>query len=203
MRNAARSRALLVGAALTGLVLFGVGLLALATSLALEPPPERLDPPPGEVARALVTDRRGVRLSASYVNHWNVHDTVALHDVPTLLRAAFVEAEDRRFFEHGGVDWRARGHALLQNVRARRVVRGASTITEQVVRMLHPRPRVFWSRWLEGFEAAALEARFSKGAILEFYVNQVPYAGQRRGVVQAAPPRSGSDGCARPSWRWP
>ena len=43
-----------------------------------------------------------------------------------------------------------------------------------------------WARWLEGFEAMRLENRFGKPALLEFYLNQVPYAGQRRGVVQAA-----------------
>jgi penicillin-binding protein 1C len=84
------------------------------------------------------------------------------------------------------VDWKARLHALVQNLRAGRGVRGASTITEQVVRMLHERRRTIWSRWLEGFEAARLERRFQKGEILEFYLNQVPYARQRRGVVQAA-----------------
>ena len=67
-----------------------------------------------------------------------------------------------------------------------RTVRGASTITEQVVRILHPRPRTLWSRWLEGIEAGQLEKRFSKTEILEFYLNQVPYARQRRGVLQAA-----------------
>src|SRR5262249_1182835 len=75
---------------------------------------------------------------------------------------------------------------LGQNFYARRTVRGASTITEQVVRMLHPRPRTLWSRWVEGFEAMRLEARFPKAVILEFYLNQIPYARQRRGVVQAA-----------------
>ncbi len=75
---------------------------------------------------------------------------------------------------------------MAQNVVARKAVRGASTITEQVVRMLHPRPRTIWSRWLEGFESMVLEKRFSKSAILEFYLNQVPYARQRRGVLQAS-----------------
>jgi penicillin-binding protein 1C len=52
--------------------------------------------------------------------------------------------------------------------------------------MIHPRPRTFWSKWLEGLEALSLEMRVSKPAILEFYLNQVPYAANRRGVVQAA-----------------
>ena len=65
-------------------------------------------------------------------------------------------------------------------------VRGASTISEQTIKMLHPRPRTIWTRWLEGWEAGQLEKRFSKNEIIEFYMNQVPYSAQRRGVVQAA-----------------
>src|SRR5690606_31909165 len=57
---------------------------------------------------------------------------------------------------------------------------------EQVVRMLHPRPRTVWSRWVEGWEAQRLERAFGKSEILEFYLNQVPYASNRRGVQQAA-----------------
>jgi penicillin-binding protein 1C len=64
--------------------------------------------------------------------------------------------------------------------------RGVSSITEQVVRVLHPRPRTFWTKWLEGFEAMLLEQQRSKADILEFYLNQVPFAANRRGVVQAA-----------------
>jgi penicillin-binding protein 1C len=160
--------------------------LTVATFSSLRPLPERLDLPPGEVLRAEVVDRRGERLAVTYENRWNLHDRIELHAVPPLLRDAVVEAEDRRFFAHAGVDWRARAAALWQNLRAGRVVRGASTISEQVVRMLHPRPRTLWSRWLEGFEAARLERRFSKSDILVFYLNQVPYARQRRGVVQAS-----------------
>jgi penicillin-binding protein 1C len=89
-------------------------------------------------------------------------------------------------FAHHGPDWQARLHAAWQNLRAERAVRGASTLSEQTVRMLHPRPRTLWSRWLEGWEAQALERRFSKEQILEFYLNQVPYSGRRRGVAQAA-----------------
>ena len=133
-----------------------------------------------------MVDRRGEPLGISYQNKFNVADTRALHDVPEILRHAIITAEDRRFFAHGGVDWRARAHALWQNMLAGRPVRGASTITEQVVRILHPRPRSLWSRWIEGFEAMLLERQAGKGEILEFYLNQVPYAANRRGVAQAA-----------------
>src|SRR5690606_23265624 len=109
-----------------------------------------------------IVDRRGAPLSATYAGAWNVHDRVPLHEVPAFLREAFVTAEDKRFHAHGGVDWRARAAALATNIANLAALRGASTITEQVVRMIHPRPRTVWSRWIEGFDAMRLERRFSK-----------------------------------------
>jgi len=74
----------------------------------------------------------------------------------------------------------------MMNVKSGRAVRGASTISEQTLRMIYPRPRTMRSRWLEGYDARRLEAKFSKDEILEFYLNQIPYAANRRGVTQAA-----------------
>jgi len=136
--------------------------------------------------RFQVLDRSGQPLGISYQNRFNTMDALPLHSIPEFLRQAFIASEDRMFFEHHGVDWRARFSAIWQNIRARKAVRGASTISEQVVRIIHPRPRNIWSRWLEGFEAMLLERNSSKGEILEFYLNQVPYAANRRGVSQAA-----------------
>ena len=159
--------------------------LALKTSCDLKPIPASLSFGDSEVRKPQLLDRFGNPLSISYQNRWSVQ-TVPLYEIPAILRNAFIESEDRRFPSHGGVDLLARAHALVQNLRAMRGVRGASTITEQVVRMLHARPRTVWSRWLEGIEAARLEKRFSKSEILEFYLNQVPYGHRRRGVVEAA-----------------
>ena len=160
--------------------------LAAATALSIRPVPEDLEALVGYQEKRTYTDRYGQRLNITYVNPWNIHDRVRLHEVPEFMRRAFLIAEDQRFYRHSGVDWLARASALRQNLAAGRVVRGASTVSEQVVRMLHPRPRTLWSRWLEGFEAARLERRHGKAAVLEFYLNQVPYGGRRRGVVQAA-----------------
>jgi penicillin-binding protein 1C len=163
-----------------------VGLLVWQTWAALRPFPASLLPDDSAIRRSQVVDRRGIPLSITFQNPWNVHDYVPLYELPPFLQQAFIAAEDQHFYAHRGVDWPARLHALGQNLYARRVVRGASTITEQVVRMLHPRPRTVWSRWVEGFEARRLEAHFPKATILEFYLNQIPYARQRRGVAQAA-----------------
>lgn len=131
-------------------------------------------------------DRYGKKLNITYENEWNIHDVVKLHEIPEFLIDAVILSEDKRFFSHAGVDWFARLNALKQNILAGEVVRGASTISEQVVRMIHPRKRTFWSRWLEGFEAMSLERQHSKLEILEYYLNQVPYKARRRGVVQAS-----------------
>lgn len=160
--------------------------LALETATDLQPLPASLAADPSDLRKVQVVDRHMVPLTVTYQNRWNLHDRLPLHRMPHLLQQAVVVAEDKRFYTHRGVDWIARLHALCQNIAAGRKVRGASTISEQVVRMLHPRPRTIWSRWLEGLEASRLEHRFSKSDILEFYLNQVPYASRRRGVVQAA-----------------
>nr|WP_240922078.1 transglycosylase domain-containing protein [Oleiagrimonas sp. C23AA] len=122
----------------------------------------------------------------SFGQRLNRTQTLALWQVPPLLREAFVASEDKRFWQHDGVDWRARFTALAQNLRAGHVVRGASTIGEQVARILKPRPRTYWSHWMAGFDAGRLLHRFGHARVLAFYLNQVPYGAQRRGVMAAA-----------------
>lgn len=172
-----------MGIALTALA---AGTLSWATYRALR---EFADDPLalGETAvKAQVLARDGTPLSYTLENGWNTTDVVPLSAIPPLLQQAFILAEDQHFYEHHGVDWPARFAAAWQNLRALAGVRGAGSITEQVVRMIHPRPRTVWSHWIEGFEATRLERQASKAQILAFYLNQVPYADRRRGVVQAA-----------------
>ncbi len=160
--------------------------LCAATAWEVKTPSLAIAGAAGKEGRFAVLDRQGQPLGITYQNRFNISDLRALHEVPETLRNAIITAEDRRFLTHKGMDWRARAGALWQSLRAGRTVRGASTITEQVVRIVHPRRRNLWSRWIEGFEAMLLERKASKGEILEFYLNQVPYASNRRGVAQAA-----------------
>jgi penicillin-binding protein 1C len=161
-------------------------LLTLATLWEYQPVHQDWRQVASSMQRLRVLDRHGIALNVTYQNRWNLHDTEALHEIPEFLQQAFIFAEDRRFRSHHGIDWAARAAALWANLRAARTVRGASTLSEQVVRLLHPRPRTLWSRWMEGWEAMALERQLTKADILEFYLNQVPYARQWRGVVQAS-----------------
>ena len=164
----------------------GLAVLVWSTRAAMGPPPQGLERLSGTIRRLEFVDRNGIPLNVSYANDWNLHARAPLAEIPEFLVTAFVYAEDARFFRHSGQDWRARLAALAQNVAAGERLRGASTISEQVIRMIRPRPRTYWSRWVEGWEAVRLEQLYPKQQILEFYLNQAPYAAKRRGVVQAA-----------------
>jgi penicillin-binding protein 1C len=169
-------------------VLTGVSIVVV-TSLTLRdmrPMPSDLSKLTTASIKPQLLDRYDQPLTITYQNHWNAHDVTPLYRTPDFLQQAFILAEDKRFYQHSGIDWLARLNAVWQNSVALKGLRGASTISEQVVRMIHTRPRTIWAKWLEGWEARQLEANVDKASILEFYLNQVPYAAQRRGVQQAA-----------------
>ncbi len=168
-----------------GLAILGL-FLAIKTGLDLKPVPDSLTRLISDINKFQAIDCHGNPLTVTYQNRWNSYNFLPLHDIPEFLQQSFIIAEDKRFYDHNGVDWKARCRAVWQNVKRLAAVRGASTISEQVVRLIRPRPRTLWSRWLEGFEARSLERNVTKNEILEFYLNQVPYASNRRGVLQAA-----------------
>ncbi len=170
------------------LILLSLGFIVLVIFpwLAAKDWADAVDFTAHSIKKAQILDRTGRPLSVTYENDYNLHDTLRFSEFPEFLKTAFIISEDQRFFSHGGVDWQARAHAVVQNLSAWRAMRGASTISEQVVRIIEKRPRTIWSRWMEGFAAGALEDRSSKEKIFTFYLNQLPYAKRRRGVVQAA-----------------
>lgn len=103
---------------------------------------------------------------------------VRLADIPRQLVDAVLTIEDRRFFEHGGLDVRRIAGAALANLRAGRVVEGASTLTQQLARSLYLSPRRSPVRKLrEAAMAVVLERRHTKEQILHAYLNEV-YLGQ-------------------------
>lgn len=162
-----------------------VGFVSV-TYLAIKPFPSRFSELYDDQIKHHYYDRYGVALNSTYANEYNSVDRLSLHKVPSLFIKALLLSEDSNFYEHHGVDWIARFSALYQNIKEMKWVRGASTLSEQVVRIIHPRKRTLFSKWVEGFESSALEEHYSKSDILEFYINQVPFGAQRRGLKQAA-----------------
>jgi penicillin-binding protein 1A len=106
---------------------------------------------------------------------------------PKQLVQAFVAIEDRRFYEHSGVDYRGMLRAALANLRAGRVVQGGSTITQQVARaLLRTSQQTLQRKIREAILARRLETRYSKDQILTLYLNQIFLGHQSYGVAAAA-----------------
>jgi penicillin-binding protein 1A len=115
---------------------------------------------------------------------------VAYDELPRVLVAALLAAEDTRFFQHRGVDLHAVARAAWANYRAGRVVEGASTITQQVARALLPeeigREQSVRRKVREALVARRLERRNHKRRILEVYANQIFLGAGAYGVAAAA-----------------
>jgi penicillin-binding protein 1C len=111
---------------------------------------------------------------------------VPLADISPWLINALVAGEDRRFWEHAGVDVAAIARAALRNVQQGRRTSGASTLTMQLVRLLEPAPRTFSAKLREALRARQLERLLSKQAILEQYLNRVPWGGRLLGAEAAS-----------------
>ena len=107
-------------------------------------------------------------------------------DVSPILLDLLIAAEDRRFYQHPGVDPLALGRAAGQWLRAGRVVSGGSTITMQAARLLEPRPRGLRAKAIEIFRAFQLEARFSKREILSIWLTLAPQTGNIEGMRAGA-----------------
>ena len=134
----------------------------------------------------VLLDDKGVLIHArlSSAQEWCL--PIPLSEMGDWLPRTLVAVEDKRFYDHAGVDLLALGRAVFQNVKAGRVVSGASTITSQLVRLSIPRERTFASKALEFVGALKLEQRMSKERILEYYLNRAPFGGPIRGVEAAA-----------------
>jgi len=134
----------------------------------------------GSVIHELRVDPTGRRL-----------DWVALADISPALTRAVVAAEDRRFRDHGGVDWVALAASTLRHV-ASGGLRGASTISMQLAARLDaaaaPRgPKRTWREKLRQVSAAlALERSWSKDEILEAYLNLITFRGELQGIAAAS-----------------
>ena len=116
---------------------------------------------------------------------------LSFKDIPPVLVHAITSIEDRRFFDHHGLDIFGVGRALLRNAGDERMGQGGSTITQQLIKNTYLTPeRTLRRKYAEAMLAFTLERRLSKEDIFALYCNEI-YLGQRgvvavRGVDQAA-----------------
>ncbi len=112
---------------------------------------------------------------------------VPLSRISPWMAKATIAVEDRRFYEHGGVDYEGIFRAAWRDLTAGRVVEGGSTITQQLVRNLYiSRERTFERKIREACLAIKLSRSWSKGRILAAWMNQVYFGNHAYGVEAAA-----------------
>jgi penicillin-binding protein 1A len=112
---------------------------------------------------------------------------VALTQMSPWMAKATVAIEDRRFYKHGGVDYKGIVRAAIRDLRAGKVVQGGSTITQQLVRNLYiSRQRTFKRKIKEACLAIKLARNKSKDWILGSYMNAVYYGNHAYGIEAAA-----------------
>lgn len=112
---------------------------------------------------------------------------VSIDDLPEYVWRAFLEAEDRRFFEHRGVDFSGIVRAMVVNLQAGSIQQGGSTLTQQLVKnLLVGNERSYRRKLREAVLAWRLENELSKREILELYLNYVPLGSGNYGVEAAA-----------------
>jgi len=132
----------------------------------------------------LIFDSKGSVVSALYKEH---RMPVPLELMSEPLVRAIVTAEDRRFFDHNGVDLRRIAAAAVANLRRGRISEGASTITQQYVRNAFlDRSRTWERKFREAWLSHHLEEKFGKQAILQAYLNHVYFGDGYYGVEAAS-----------------
>ncbi|MEJ2508375.1 MAG: penicillin-binding protein 1C [Gammaproteobacteria bacterium] len=109
-----------------------------------------------------------------------------VREVPARVAAATLAIEDRRFWDHPGVDPWAVARAAWQNLTSGERVSGASTLAMQVARMQHPAARTYFNKALEALTAIALTARYGRRGVLAQYLRIVPYGNRIHGIRYAA-----------------
>lgn len=116
-----------------------------------------------------------------------VGERLTLSELPSYVPNAFIAEEDRRFYQHHGIDPEGMLRAAMVNYEAGHVVQGGSTITQQLVKMLFLTPDRTMARKLREMGGAlALERRLTKQQILELYLNRVYLGSGTYGIDAAA-----------------
>ncbi len=164
-------------------VLCGFGLMYLAYLMPLPPVFDTEEYPTTKIL-----DRNGKLLYEVLQPDFGKRTIVPLREIPQSFINATLAAEDINFYSHPGVDVFAIARAVVFNVREQRIVSGASTITQQLVRNIIGKTEVrdLGDKVLEAAYAVRITNMYSKDEILELYLNRVYYGNMSYGAQSAA-----------------
>ncbi|MCE2400640.1 penicillin-binding protein 1C [Candidatus Poribacteria bacterium] len=146
-------------------------------------PKKKLQPPSSTV----VVDRNGEWLRAFTApdDMWRLPET-SLDAISPRFQTAMLTYEDQWFYHHWGINPVALTGAAFDNLKAGEIVRGGSTITMQLARLMEPKDRTLPNKLIEMFRALQLELTYTKSEILTYYFNMLPYGGNIVGSAAAS-----------------
>lgn len=160
---------------------FSLLILLSAVALILTPPVWQLRKGPIEIIRWPKSGEQVFAIGPGTAR-WTSIDSVSKHVIHAIM-----VAEDARFYSHSGLDWREIQKSVELNRKKDRYARGASTITQQVVKMSFLNPeRSLFRKFREALGAVILERLLTKDEILEWYINLVEFGDGVFGIQAAA-----------------
>lgn len=134
-------------------------------------------------ASSKIVDQNGDEVASLYTEN---REPVSINEIPKEVREAFISVEDKRFYEHHGIDVKSVGRAVYRDILAGGKVEGASTITQQLAKNIFlTHDKTFLRKTKEVIIAINLERDYSKDKLLEMYLNQL-YFGHGVYGIQAA-----------------
>jgi penicillin-binding protein 1C len=139
----------------------------------------------------VITDRNGIVLRVLPADNGVKREWAPLGEIPSGAVNIFIQAEDKRFYSHPGIDLFSLAAGFYRNLRAGRTVSGASTITMQLARLVHPHSAGLRGKIVEAWDAIRLEAKLSKKEILELYLNSIPFGSNIEGLAAITRARFG------------
>lgn len=154
-----------------------------------------------EVEKNIEAEEEGLSLKGHAMRFIHFQDAVqkALHhrvsaanyvpadQIPTVMKEAIVATEDKRFYEHPGIDFYGIARAFYVNSMAGETVEGGSTITQQLVKNLFLSPKRVWTRKVEEVALAfMMEHYYTKEEILAMYLNSIYYGNHYYGIKEAS-----------------
>ncbi|CAN5319980.1 penicillin-binding protein 1C [soil metagenome] len=184
MRIGVRVRHVAFRVVTCGAIVFGVGVAGLGIWMTRALPASMIAPP--RAAGVVIEDRHGVLLRTTRSADGSRERWISYDHIDPHLINAFVAVEDRRFWDHRGIDVSAVARAVRENFLEQHVVSGASTITMQLARIVRPASRTWRGKLVQALWALRIERQLGKQQILEQYLNRVQLGQATIGVGAAS-----------------
>ena len=133
-----------------------------------------------------IYDRNNILLANLFPEYGGFYKEVKYSDLPQNLIEAVISAEDKNFFSHKGIDYKAILRAFISNLLNRKIVSGGSTITQQLSKSIINRERNYINKFYEALDSIRLEKNLTKEEILTEYLNRIFFGNNCYGIGAAA-----------------